>query len=162
RRLLPSVPQRIDGFQWAAVLRPAGRVGGDFFDFLEPAAGTRMMLVADVSGKGISASMALSLLRSTFRQAARDTQSPAELASRMPTGFYDEWHGWPYVTGIVARLDSRERRLTYANAGPPPGFLVRGDGERALGEGGPPLGLLEDARYAEESLALENGDVCAF
>ncbi len=162
RRLLPSVPQRVDGLDWAAVLRPAGRIGGDFFDFLEPAADSRMVLVADVSGKGISASMALSLLRSTFRQVARDTRSPAELASRMSTAFYDEWHGWPYVTGIVARLDSRERRLTYANAGHPPGLLVRAGAERALGQGGPPLGLLPDARYAEESLALENGDVCAF
>jgi len=115
-----------------------------------------------VSGKGISASMALSLLRSTFRRLARDTHNPAELASRMSAALYDEWHGLPYVTGIVARLDSRERRLTYANAGHPPGLLVRGDGERALGQGGPPFGLLENARYVEESLALENGDVCAF
>jgi serine phosphatase RsbU (regulator of sigma subunit) len=162
RRLLPPVPPRANGFDWAAVLRPAGVIGGDFFDFLEPFAGTRVMLVADVSGKGIAASMALSLLRSTFRHAARDTLSPAVLASRMSAAFYDEWHGWPYVTGIVVRLDSRERRLTYANAGHPPGLLVRGDGERALGEGGPPLGLLEGARYSEESLTLETRDVCAF
>jgi len=162
RRLLPPVPQRANGFDWAAVLQPAGTIGGDFFDFLEPIAGTRMMLVADVSGKGISASMALSLLRSTFRNVARDTLSPAVLASRMSAAFYDEWHGSPYVTGIVARLDSQERRLTYANAGHPPGLVVRGDAERALGQGGPPLGLLEGARYAEESLTLENGDVCAF
>jgi sigma-B regulation protein RsbU (phosphoserine phosphatase) len=80
----------------------------------------------------------------------------------MSAAFYDEWHGSPYVTGIVARLDSQERRLTYANAGHPPGLLVRGDGERTLGQGGPPLGLLEGARYTEESLTIENGDVCAF
>jgi serine phosphatase RsbU (regulator of sigma subunit) len=162
RRLLPSVPQAANGFDWAAVLRPAGTIGGDFFDFLEPAADTQMLLVADVSGKGISASMALSLLRSTFRQAARNTRSPAELASRMSAAFYDEWHGWPYVTGIVARLDSCERTLTYANAGHPPGLLLRGGGDRALGQGGPPLGLLENAAYTEESLTLEDGDVCAF
>lgn len=162
RRLLPPVPRAASGLEWAAELIPAGRIGGDFFDFLEPVAGVRLMLIADVSGKGISAAMALTLLRSTFRNVARDTRSPAELASRMSSTFYDEWHGSPYVTGVVARVDSSDRTLTYANAGHPAGLLVRGHGERGLCEGGPPLGLLSNARYVEESITLKSGDVCAF
>ena len=109
RRLLPLVPGFADGFEWAAILTPAGKIGGDFFDFLEPVPGIRLMLIADVSGKGISAAMALTLLRSTFRNLARNTQSPAELACQMSTVFYDEWHGSPYVTGVVARVDSAGR-----------------------------------------------------
>ena len=137
-----------------------GKIGGDFFDFLEPAPGVRVTFIADVSGKGISAAMALTLLRFTFRQIARDTQSPAELASRMSAALYDEWHGTPYVTGVVARIDVAARTLTYTNAGHPPGVLVRDGADRGLAEGGPPLGLFPDARYAEEQLDLIGGDVC--
>jgi len=67
RRLLPPVPEPAGGLEWAAVLVPAGRIGGDFFDFLQPSPGVRLMLIADVSGKGIPAAMALTLLRATFR-----------------------------------------------------------------------------------------------
>ena len=162
RRLLPPVPGFADGFEWAAILTPAGKIGGDFFDFLEPVPGVRLMLIADVSGKGISAAMALTLLRSTFRNLARNTQSPAELACQMSTVFYDEWHGSPYVTGVVARVDSAARTLTYANAGHPPGLVIRDGVDRALSEGGPPLGLLKNAQYTEECVHLNTRDVCTF
>lgn len=162
RRLLPRTPDSANGFGWAAMLAPAGRIGGDFFDFVNPNPGVRLMLIADVSGKGIAAAMALTLLRSTFRNVARDAPGLAQLASRMSAAFHDEWHGSPYVTGVIARVDSTERTLTYVNAGHPPGLLIRNDREQALAVGGPPLGLLKHADYDEECRTLESGDVCAF
>jgi serine phosphatase RsbU (regulator of sigma subunit) len=162
RRLLPPVPGYADGFEWAAVLTPAGKIGGDFFDFLEPASGVRLMLIADVSGKGISAAMTLTLVRSTFRRVGRNTHSPAELARQMSAAFYDEWHGFPYVTGVVARIDSAGRTLTYANAGHPPGIAISKGVDRGLGAGGPPLGLLKNAQYVEECVHVNDGDICAF
>jgi len=162
RRLLPPIPRPFDGLEWAALLVPAGRIGGDFFDFIDPTPGLRLTLVADISGKGISAAMALTLLRFTFRHIARDTQSPADLASRMSASLYDEWHGSPYVTCVIARIDLEKRTLTYTNAGHPAGMLVRNDGDRELGEGGPPLGLLPSVTYIEEQLDLAAGDVCTF
>jgi len=160
RRLLPPVPMPSQGFEWAATLTPAGSIGGDFYDFSEPSPNVRVMLIADVSGKGIAAAMALTLLRATFRHIASDTQDPAQLAARMSKAFFDEWHGSPYVTCVIARIDLSDRMLTYTNAGHPPGLLVRCSGSRDLWEGGPPLGLLEDADYREERLALATGDVC--
>ena len=162
RRLLPRTPDAANGFSWAAMLTPADRIGGDFFDFLNPRPGLRLMLIADVAGKGIAAAMALTLLRSTFRNVARDAQSPAALASRMSAVFHDEWHGSPYVTAVIARVDAIERTLTYVNAGHPPGLLIHDHREHSLAVGGPPLGLLSRADYEEECTALTDGDVCAF
>jgi serine phosphatase RsbU (regulator of sigma subunit) len=162
RRLLPDIPEAADGVQWAAILAPAWKIGGDFYDFVEPLPGVRLALVADVSGKGIPAAMALTLLRSTFRNLARDTQDPSHLASLMSNALYGEWHGSPYVTCMIARLDAKSPRLTYVNAGHPPGILVHRGKGRDLTAGGPPLGLLENARYAEERVELASGDVCAF
>lgn len=160
RRLLPPVPGPVDGFEWAALLTPAGKIGGDFFDFIDPAPGVRLTLIADISGKGISAAMALTLLRFTFRHVARDTQSPAELAARMSAALYGEWHGSPYVTCLIARIDLTRRTLTYTNAGHPPGILIGKSENRELAEGGPPIGLLADATYVEEHIDLIDGDVC--
>jgi hypothetical protein len=53
RGLLPDVPQATPGFRWAAHMIPASRIGGDFYDFLRPAAGTVLAILGDVSGKGI-------------------------------------------------------------------------------------------------------------
>jgi len=162
RRLLPPLPPIVDGFEWAAQLTPAGKIGGDFFDFFDPAPGVRLTLIADISGKGISAAMALTLLRFTFRHVARDTQSPADLTSRMSSALYGEWHGEPYVTCLIARVDLGQRTLTYTNAGHPPGMLVRGGVGQELAAGGPPLGLLPSATYDEGQLTLVEGDVCTF
>ncbi len=106
--------------------------------------------------------MAMTLLRFTFRHVARDTQSPADLATRMSVDLYEEWHGVPYVTCLIARIDLVRKTITYANAGHPPGILVRGGMDRALSDGGPPLGLFPEAAYVEEQLSLRDGDVCTF
>jgi phosphoserine phosphatase RsbU/P len=162
RRLLPTVPQRARGLDWAAVLVPAGRIGGDFFDFFQPTADVRLMLIADVSGKGIPAAMALTLLRATFRSVARETDRPAAIAARMSAALYDEWRGTPYVTALIVRVSAARHRLTYANAGHPHGILCRNQWTQALAEGGPPLGLLKEAAFNEQSLDLAVGDVCVF
>jgi serine phosphatase RsbU (regulator of sigma subunit) len=162
RRLLPPIPNPTDGFEWAALLTPAGKIGGDFYDFVEPVPGLRLTLVADISGKGISAAMALTLLRFTFRNLARDTWSPADLTTRMSSALYQEWQGSPYVTCVIARIDLARRTLTYTNAGHPPGMLVRDGTNRELAEGGPPLGLLPCASYGEEQLDLVEGDIYTF
>jgi serine phosphatase RsbU (regulator of sigma subunit) len=160
RRLLPTVPPPADGFEWAAGLMPAGRIGGDFYDFVQQSPGIWIVLIADVSGKGIPAAMALTMLRSTFRTLARDGPPPAELARRLAAALYDEWLGTPYVTCIIGRFDTTSHRLTYTNAGHPPGVVLGVKGPRRLTHGGPPLGLLQDASFQEETLALEAGDAC--
>jgi serine phosphatase RsbU (regulator of sigma subunit) len=160
RRLLPDSPPSLAGFECAAVLKPAGRIGGDLYDFVQPAPSVCLLLLADVSGKGISAAMALTLVHATFRNVVRDTHRPSLVASRMSAAFRDEWHGTPYVTAIIARLDADRHTLTYTNAGHPPAVLVGRQSDRSLKEGGPPLGLLEDARFNDEQIELERGDVC--
>ncbi len=160
RRLLPRVPSPADGFAWAAALTPAGRIGGDFYDFVQPSPGIWIVLIADVSGKGIPAAMALTLLRSTFRTLAREGTAPAALARRLAAALFDEWLGTPYVTCIIGRFDTVSRRLTYTNAGHPPGLVLGIRGARYLTQGGPPLGLLQDGSFQEETLDLEAGDIC--
>jgi hypothetical protein len=160
RRLLPAAPAPARGFEWAAVQIPAGRIGGDFYDFVEQRPGVWMVLVADVSGKGVPAAMALGLLRSTFRTLAREIVGPGSLAERLSSALFDEWSGEPYLTCIVARVDTHERTLTSTNAGHPAGIVLRDSTCRLLQSGGPPAGLIPGAIYSEDAVDLRAGDRC--
>jgi serine phosphatase RsbU (regulator of sigma subunit) len=160
RRLLPRLPPAANGCEWAAALRPAGKIGGDFYDVVETDPDTWMVLLADVSGKGIPAAMALGSLRSTFRALARQQLAPAQILSELSTAFLDDWQGMPYVTCIVAEFNLRAHTLVYTNAGHPPGILLGPAATRYLDRGGPPAGLLSNATFDQELLTLHAGDIC--
>jgi serine phosphatase RsbU (regulator of sigma subunit) len=119
-----------------------------------------MILVADVSGKGIPAAMALGSLRSTFRALARQQLAPAQILGQLSTAFFEEWHGMPYVTCIVAAFDLRAHTLLYSNAGHPPGILFGSIRTGHLDRGGPPAGLLSKATFDQELLNVRPGDIC--
>ena len=160
RRLLPPLPASAKGCEWAAALRPAGKIGGDFYDFVETAPDTWMVLVADVSGKGIPAAMALGSLRSTFRALARQQLAPAQILGHLSTAFLGDWQGMPYVTCIVAAINLRAHTLVYSNAGHPPGILLGPGRTRYLTRGGLPAGLLSGATFDQEVVSLHAGDIC--
>lgn len=160
RSLLPDVPESTPGFRWAARMVPAGRVGGDFYDFLQPHPGTVLALLADVSGKGIPAALILSSLKTLFRTKASETTSPRALAEHISAALYQEHGGLPYATAILARFEAESRRLTYVNAGHPAGYLLRNGTVAATVEsGGHPLGLFPHPSYRCGEVVLCPGDV---
>ena len=160
KRLLPRVPPTRSGFEWAAALKSAGKIGGDFYDFVESAPKVWIVLVADVSGKGIPAAMALGSLRAAFRTLARQSSHPARIATHLSAVLHEEWRGSLYVTCVVGVFDLAARTLTYTNAGHPPGLVAGRDGVRHLNRGGPPAGLLPGAEFDQARLRLHKGDVC--
>jgi hypothetical protein len=159
RSLLPEVPPATPGFLWAARMLPAGRIGGDFYDFL-PTADGALVILGDVSGKGIPAALILSSLKTLFRGAAHQTVDPAVIAERISGALYDEYAGLPYATAIVGRFEMSPGKLTYVNAGHPAGFLLRdGNVTLAFESGGRPLGLLPGTTYATAQVDLCPGDI---
>jgi sigma-B regulation protein RsbU (phosphoserine phosphatase) len=162
RRLLPRIPAEALNCRWCARMVPAYEVGGDFYDFLPLSDQAVLVIVGDVSGKGIPAALLQSPLKILFRVHAASTSDPAALAARISAGLREETGGVPYATAILARFDRAPARMTLVNAGHPPGFLVR-DGEPiALGSTGKPLGLWPDARYETLSVDLFPDDLGVF
>ena len=160
RRLLPALPARDRGLDCAAAMESAGKIGGDFYDFVESAPNVWTVLVADVSGKGIPAAMALGSLRSTFRTLAHQRLTPSQIVTQLSAAFFDEWNGTPYVTCIVARFNACAGSVTYSNAGHPRGLLLQSSGARSLAVGGPPAGLFPIIGFEEEVLPMTIGDSC--
>jgi len=159
RSLLPTLPATTPGYRWAARVEPAHQVGGDFYDFVERQDGVVLVVLGDVSGKGVPAALLQASLKTLFRVYSEGTGEPAAVATSMSAALHAQTGGLPYATAIVARFEHEPRRLTWVNAGHPAGVIARASGTTRLEAQGPPLGLLPGTRYASASLELRPGDL---
>lgn len=159
RGLLPAVPVPTGGVSWGAAVEPAGKIGGDYYDFLRLGGTSMCVILADVSGKGIPAAVFLSNVRAVVRTLVRETIAPAEILARLSDAVLADAAVNLYVTCLVAVVDTAGRTLTYANAGHPAGLLLNRNGLRTLSVGGPPVGLLPGVSYQQESVGISPGDL---
>jgi hypothetical protein len=150
--LIPDEIPSIPGFKIQSVYKPAGQVGGDFFQILPVKSGGVLVVIGDVSGKGMPAAMTVSLLVGTLRTLAHYTQSPSEILAAMNQRMIARSHGG-FTTCLVLRCDT-DGNLTIANAGHIAPYLA---GKELPLENGLPLGLAADASYAESCFQFEAG-----
>jgi len=151
--LVPADVPAIPGFQFQGVYKPAGEVGGDFFQVMPAGDGGTLVVIGDVSGKGIPAAMTVSLLVGTVRTLAHYTQSPGEILAAMNVRMQARSRGG-FTTCLVIHV-SQDGSLTAANAGHLAPYL---NGKEVEIENGLPLGLAPNATYAESILLVEPGD----
>ncbi len=154
--LVPEDIPTIPGFSIQSVYKPYGEVGGDFFQVLpvksdESASGV-LVIIGDVSGKGMPAAMTVSLLVGTVSTLAHYTQSPGEILAAMNQRMLARSHGG-FTTCLVLRADA-DGTLTIANAGHIAPYV---DGKELLTENGLPLGIAADTIYAESTFQLPPG-----
>ena len=152
RVLVPAENPAIPGFRIESIYKPAGEVGGDFFQILPTSAGGVLLVIGDVSGKGMPAAMTVSLLVGTVRTLAHYTQSPAEILGAMNQRMLARSNGG-FTTCLVARLDA-DGRLAAANAGHIAPYF---NGAELPFENGLPLGLNAQATYPESQFQLSPG-----
>jgi sigma-B regulation protein RsbU (phosphoserine phosphatase) len=161
RELLPLVPSDAEGVRWAARLEQAGRIGGDMYDFVRPDARSWLVLVGDVSGKGIPAALVLASIRTMFRMMTGETSDPAQLVERISQRLYGDYGGTPYFTCIIVKVNLDTHELAYANAGHPSGLVIDGADRMStpllLESCGPPAGMFSDLKYQTSSVSIPRG-----
>jgi hypothetical protein len=153
RILIPDVLPALDGYAVTSAYRPAQQVGGDFFQVIALREGAALVVLGDVSGKGLKAAMTVSLIIGAVRTMVEISQAPAEilaglnrrLVGRMGSGF---------ATCVVLRLNA-DGECLLANAGHLPPFL---NGEEMGLSGALPLGLDAEADYSSSVVRLRVGD----
>lgn len=163
--LFPAELPALGASDVAAVSRPARQVGGDYYDAMAidtGMGGRAFFCVADVSGKGIAASLVMSSVQATLRALLGREASLAELARCTNDLLHAATPGNKYVTGIFLGLCLATGAASYVNAGHTAGLVVRGDGfvER-LAATGLPLGLFPGATFDEGAFRLSAGDLVA-
>ncbi len=159
QNLLRPPPESWHHYRFAARADPCFEVGGDFYDFLPISESTMWVVIADVSGKGISSALVMSTMQATLRALLVGVHSFERLLRRMNEVIRDYTGGGMFVTLFLALLDSESHRLHYINAGHNPPVLVRADGAfELLEEGGTVLGLLPEVSYTRAQIEVRPGD----
>ena len=125
QRMLPGAPPKVQGIDVAYVYVPCFELAGDFFDFIELPDENFGMVVADVSGKGIPASLVMASVRAALRAQVDNVYYLYEVIRRLNMMLYRDTKPTEFVTLFYGVYDARSRRLTYCNAGHPPALLQR-------------------------------------
>jgi sigma-B regulation protein RsbU (phosphoserine phosphatase) len=159
-RLLP--PQELSGSGYRITARnlAARFVAGDFYDVFHVSDGTLGIVVADVSGKGMGASLIMASVKAVLPFMAEGRDVAATL-SALGRKLHGELAAREFVALTLARFDPRSGALHLANAGLPDPYLLRGDGSvETLGVPGPrlPLGARSDVEYESMSITMNQGE----
>ena len=160
RGLLPAGAPAVPGLDLGALYLPATEVGGDYYDYLPFSDGSLGLVIADVAGKGVSAGLVMTAVRSIFRTASHGTSQPARLLSQVNEQLCQERLSGYFVTAACIRVDVPRNELTLAVAGHEPVLLLRGSGIEVGGttRRQPALGLVEKMVYQEDSCRFQPGD----
>ena len=157
--ILPAIPPVTDGCEVSANMEPARNVGGDFYDYfkLDNQVG---LVVADVSDKGIPASMFMMSSRTALKGAAIGVREPHMVLTEVNSQLQQDNPTFMFVTLIYALFNPESGLLTYSIAGHDPPILIKADGtvsELPLTKG-IALGIAADVVYTQKSVTLEPGD----
>ena len=150
------VPERLPqtpGYRVEGTYLPASQVGGDFYQVLPLPEGGLMVVLGDVSGKGLRAAMVVSMAVGAVRAIAKETSEPAEILTRLNRELTGNLKSG-FVTCLCARFDT-DGTVTLANAGHLPPYL---NGKELPMEGALPLGMVESAEFSMMHFQLAPGD----
>jgi len=160
RALLPARRLTHDGWEVAWLWEPKGAVSGDHVDLLVPErpGDPLHLILGDVAGKGVAASLLQTHLHALFRALTTPEVGLAELLERTNRLFGGATASASYATLVAARLTD-DGALKVANAGHPRPLLADRRGVRPVEGSGLPLGLFPGATYTGHRLELDPGDV---
>lgn len=143
--LIPQTLPALSNFELHSYYQPCAAIGGDYFD-LHDAAEDTLLVVADVVGHGVQASLTTMLLKGVFQEEAERQRDPGRLLAGMNSRLHRIMPEHLYAAAAVIRLPHRGERVVYSNAGIPYPFILR-KARCELDEcvlAGPPLGMFAD------------------
>jgi hypothetical protein len=156
-QLVPADLPQLAAFACDAAYRAAGEVGGDFYQVFPRPDGSALILVGDVSGKGLRAAMLGTLIVGGAGTLAHEDLGPAEMLERLNRHLHGRTDGG-FATCLCALLTA-DGMLSIANAGHLPPYR---NGRELPCESGLPLGILPAADYTETCVQLDPGDALTF
>jgi len=158
-RLLPDAAPELEGYEMESLCIPTHEIGGDYYDYIPLDDGKLGIVIADVSGEGISAALIMTAFRALVRTHARSRLEPAGIA-RALNAILPEYTGQKnFVTLFYGELDPKNGSLQYANSGHNPPLLMRAyGGLEILSRTGPLLGVLNSARFTSAEVVISPGD----
>jgi sigma-B regulation protein RsbU (phosphoserine phosphatase) len=161
---IPPTPPKIPLLDVAAAYRPAGEgveVGGDFYDVFPAGHEDWVVLIGDVSGKGVDAAVITALIRHTVRALAVVHDEPSRILQGLNgVLLHHETERFCTIALMRLRRDGDGWYAVLGTGGHPSPLLMRGDAApEACGGGGPLIGVFEHPSFDETTLRLRSGDL---
>ncbi|MBV8545888.1 MAG: SpoIIE family protein phosphatase [Acidobacteria bacterium] len=158
RRLLPTALPEIVGYRFAGANRPCKTVSGDYYDVVVRPDGRIYFVIADVSGKGITAALVMSSVATAFAIFTRNDPTPADLLRDINETLAPKTSPSKFVTMVAGVLDPATGIVSFANAGHVAPLVVSKGGVEAMHSTDIVVGILPNAQYRNQSLTLAAGD----
>ncbi|MDY6009932.1 MAG: SpoIIE family protein phosphatase, partial [Duodenibacillus sp.] len=163
RGMLPPADKgfRGPGYEAAALMEAAKEVGGDLYDVLETPDGRRAFVIGDVSGKGVSAALFMSVTLTLVRTAVSEGLTPAEVVKKVNDQLALNNPSCMFVTLWIGYLDAATGALEFANGGhcPPIAVSRTGDVRWVRDLSGPLVGALDMADFTGCETTLAPGEL---
>ena len=164
--LLPQCIPDMNGLDICGEMIPAMQVGGDYFDLIQVSDSKLFVIVGDVSGKGLSASLYMTKLQTMIKLSCTDNRSPKDVLTEINRRMYEELDRSWFVTITLALFDMEYNTLKFCRAGHMP-VVVATNGTvqsyRTDGMGvGMEKGIIFEKSLVEEVVKLKPGQIYAF
>ncbi|GHB89655.1 PP2C family protein-serine/threonine phosphatase [Cerasicoccus arenae] len=170
--ILPSIFPQLPGLDIDAFYRPAQKIGGDLYDVFKIDEHRVAFAIADVSGKGVPASLLMAICQTNLRHFAKQLDSPAEILREMNREMTPEMRQDMFITLIFAVVDINKQTLTMARAGHELLLLVHaepnsGDAKsEMIGSEGMAIGMVPsevfDIIIEDRTVPFKSGDTAVF
>ena len=166
KAFLPSKQTPTKGVNIDSLYIPAHRIGGDYYDIIPKSEDEFIVVIGDVSNKGIPAALLMTAVRSLVRAEVQSKSSVKEIIGRINRLICEDVVKYKdmFVTLFYGVFDLKARRLVYSNAGHPPPIWVKSkaDSLEQLAGGGVILGQFEDFKYKEGEIRFGKNDAFIF
>lgn len=150
-KLFPESLPNHDGLEMASWYRPHREIGGDHYDVFELPNGEVVFCIADVSGKGIPASLLMSNFQATLSALVPYMhENLDQLVHTLNEKVYQNAKGERFITMFIGKYNAQTRRLKYVSAGHNPSLLMTGDYVVGLSDGTVGLGMLDELPFIQE------------
>lgn len=162
KALLPQEVPSVPGLEVAAFSQPARIVGGDYFDFFRFKDNTPGLVIADVMGHGVAASLLMASLQASLRILVTEDDCPGNVAKRLNHLFCHNINLTKFVTLFLTRYEPDSRTLNYCNAGHnPPLLFLRNQADPIswLQPSGAAIGLVENFQFEARNVQVNPGDL---
>ena len=165
-KILPHDTPKLDNVKISALFIPAFEVGGDYYDFFKVDDNKLGFVIADVSGKGISAAFIMAEVKGIFETLSRLVISPKELLIKANEILWESMERKNFVTAVYGILDTQKGVITFSRAGHTPTMFINGDKVEQLAPQGIGLGLDHGLNFRnnieELEIKLSNDDTLTF
>jgi serine phosphatase RsbU (regulator of sigma subunit) len=164
RKIIPQQIPQIENYSIAGISIPANELGGDYYDLVYLKNNKPTLLIADVSGKGVSAALYMSQLKGIVMSISKSTETPGELLKELNTILHLYTEKQIFITLAAITIENDSGLLKYVRAGHSPLIIKQSGRVYEIAPKGIALGIANsaifDINFEEIEIQLEPGDMC--